>query len=317
MLSRVQASLRLLRVAQLLAAAATFAAPPYAAYAQAPASPAESPPARDVDAVIASTEYKELVREGMLKYTRGFWPEARAYFLKAHELAPNARTLRGLALVCYDSHQYVDAIDYAEQSLAHTVQPLNDKMREELSQLVQQAQAATVHVELVTSPADAEVQADGKPVKRRSDGSVWLDPGAHELAFAAPGYWNETRNLPADTGLQVRLEVALKSRTAQEPTRVAGPASTPSAPASSTLPWVLFGVSTAVAAGGGVMLAVDQASSGDATALTPLGGVLLGVGAVGMIVSVTWGLSPRSESPQAATAHLQLSPLGVRCAGTF
>jgi tetratricopeptide (TPR) repeat protein len=281
---------------------------------------AEPPPAaRDAEVVIASAEYKELVREGMLKYTRGFWPEARAYFLKAHELAPNARTLRGLALVCFDSYHYVDAIDYAEQSLSHPVQPLNDKMIEELKQLSQQAQNLVTRAQLITTPADAELRVDGALVRRRADNSVWLDPGEHDLSVAAPGYWGETRRLQLGEDRQPRLEIALKSRSAETPTRVAAPSTNSPAPIRSKLPWVVVGISGAVAAAGGVMLAVDLAGRGDrdASALTPLGAAMLGVGAVGLVVGLTWSLWPQAESELAASARLQISPLAIQCSGVF
>ncbi|HTU61714.1 MAG TPA: hypothetical protein VMF89_24830, partial [Polyangiales bacterium] len=175
----------------------------HSAHAQAPA---------DAEAVMASAEYKDLVRDGMLKYTRGLWDEARAYFLKAHALAPNARTLRGLALIGYDSQHFVQAIDYAEQSLVHPVQPLNDKMKEEAKKLIDQAQSQVARAELITTPADAEVRVDGAPVTRRADGTVWMDPGAREISVSAQGYLTETRRLELSEQQQTRLEIALTSR---------------------------------------------------------------------------------------------------------
>jgi hypothetical protein len=283
-----------------------------AAYAQ--AEPEKTP--QDVEKVIASDEYKELVREGMLKYTRGFWPEARAYFLKAHQLAPNARTLRGLALVSYDSRHYVDASDYAEQSLAHAVQPVNDKMAEELKQLISQAKALIVRAELVTTPSAAELRVDGMLVARRADGSLWLDPGEHELSVSAPGYFSDTRKLQAEAEHPMRIEIALKS-SAVTSVQVAAKPARARAEERSALPWVVVGISGAVAAAGGIMLAVDQSSSdGKSSAWSPLGGALLGVGAVGVIVGLTWSLSPESEEAP-ARAQLRLSPLAAQLSGTF
>lgn len=283
-----------------------------AAYAQ--AEPEKTP--QDVEKVIASDEYKELVKEGMLKYTRGFWPEARAYFLKAHQLAPNARTLRGLALVSYDSRHYVDAIDFAEQSLAHSVHPVADKMAEDLKQLVSQAQNLIGHAQLVTTPSAAELRVDGALVARRADGSIWLDPGEHELSVSAPGYFAETRRLHAEAERPVRVEIVLKS-SAVTPVQVAVRPAQAHSQERSALPWVVVGISGAVAAAGGVMLALDQSSTdGKSSALTPLGGALLGVGAVGVIVGITWSLSPRTEEAP-ATASLQLSPVAAQLSGTF
>jgi hypothetical protein len=277
---------------------------------------AHAQPAPDPEAVIASAEYKELVREGMLKYTRGLWDEARAYFQKAHQLAPNARTLRGLALVAYDSHHYVEAIDRAEQSLAHRVAPVTDKMKAELEQLMQQAQAQVVHAELITTPADAALRVDGVPVPRRADGTVWLDPGDHALTVSAPGHLDDTRPLQLAEARQLRLEIALRSSSADLATRAAAPAAEARAPERSPLPWVVAGVSAAVAAAGGVMLAVDQANEGSSAA-TPLGAAVLGVGAVGVIVGITWSLAPHADSERAPAARLRLGPTAIQYSGTF
>lgn len=280
--------------------------------AQAQAEPQRS---ADAEAVMASNEYKDLVREGMLKYTRGLWDDARAFFLKAHELAPNARTLRGLALVGYDSKHFVQAIDYAEQALVHPVQPLTDKMKEELKKLTDQAQSQVARAELITTPANAELRVDGVLVARRADGTVWLDPGAREISVSAPDYLTETRRVELAEQQQARLEVALTSRTAAEPAHIATPAPKQRAQERSPLPWVLVGVSVGVAAVGGVMFGVDQAD-GSASVGTPLGVALLGVGAAGTIVGITWSLWPR-ESERATSARLSVRPLAIQCSGTF
>jgi hypothetical protein len=308
MLCPVLGSTRSLPLAALCALAVTISA----GVAHAQAKPAK--PAGEVETVLASDEYKELVRQGLLKYTRGFWDDARTYFLKAHELAPNARTLRGLALVSYDRHDHnVEAIDYAEQSLAHPVQPLNEKMKDELKLLIEQAEAQVVRAELVTTPADAELRVDGVQVSRRADGTVWLDRGEHVLSVSAPGHVDDARRLQLGDERQLRLEIALQPRTAAAPAHIAAPSTQPRAPERSALPWVVFGVSAGVAAAGGVVLAADAGASG----LTPLGVTLLGVGAVGAIVGITWSLSARSDSERAPSARLQLSPASIQCSGTF
>jgi hypothetical protein len=315
MLASVFGFTRSIRFARLGTLAAVLVTSSHA-LAQAPADPAQP---RDVEAVIASPEYRELVREGMLKYTRGLWAEARAYILKAHELAPNARTLRGLALIGYDSHHYVEAIDYAEQSLAHTVQPLNDKMVEEVKQLIQQAESQVARVEVAVTPEQAVLQLDGARVSRRGDGKVWMDPGVHELTLSAPGYVSETRRVQLEVDRAARIELALEPSVAEAPLLSAAPTQQPRVQESSALPWVVVGVSAALLVGGGAMFIADQTGSGNAGSgvLTPLGAALAGVGAVGMIVGITWSLSPRSEQEPSSSASLQLSPFGARLRGSF
>lgn len=275
------------------------------------AEPAKT--AADTEAVIASAEYKALIREGMLRYTRGLWDEARAFFHKAHELAPNARTLRGLALISYDSKRFASAIDYGEQSLAHPVQPLTDKMKEELKNLLDQAQRQVARAELIVRPADAEVRVDGALVDRRADGRLWLDPGAHQLSVSAPGYRSETRSLQLGEQQSARLEVTLSSL---HPIASARLASTEDKrePTSATLPWIVTGLSLGVAVAGGAILIVDQNNGG--SGWSPLGAALLGVGAAGAIVGTTWALWPRDKE-RATSARLSISPLAIQCSGTF
>lgn len=294
-----------------LALQATSAPP-----ARAEPSPPSAATTPDTEAIIASPEYKELVREGMLKYTRGFWEEALAYFRKAHELAPNARTLRGLALVCYDSHRYVEAIDYAEQALHHSVQPLNERMSADLAQLLQQAQAVVAHVQLVTHPAAAELRIDGKPLARRADGDILVDPGPHHLTVSAQGFVTNTRRLEFAEGSQYALRVELSPRTAAAAARVATAQPRATAPASSSaVPWVVIGASAAVAATGGILIAIDQ-RDGSST-MTSAGAVLLAVGGLGLAAGLTWRLWPSAEPERAHVAQLRVGPAALHIRATF
>jgi tetratricopeptide (TPR) repeat protein len=296
----------------------------------------------EADVTASSAEYKELVRQALQQYTLGRWSESRVFFLKAHALSPNARTLRGLALVCYESRHYVEAIEYAEQSLTSTAQPLAPQMRTELEQLVGQARSFVGRARVVTRPEQAELRVDGKLVKPGADGTIMLDPGEHELVAAAPGHELVSRTIAIDSGDEVRFDLALAQRVDKTaPT----PSDSEAAPGSDAgpidmaalAPWLVIGASAAFVVAGGILLAMgesDRSTVNDARApqtwddikgaydraptLLAIGGVLLGVGIAGAATGLTWKfyLQPQAEE-KGPSAKLNLTPGGVRVSGTF
>jgi Flp pilus assembly protein TadD len=83
-------------------------------------------PAPSAQDTVASTEadspaYREAIEHGLAEYRAGNFAEARALFLRAHAISPNARTLRGLGIVEYELRNYAEAIVRLRQALASTV----------------------------------------------------------------------------------------------------------------------------------------------------------------------------------------------------
>lgn len=289
-------------------------------------------------AVLGSSEYKELVRRALEMYTLGRWEQSRALFQEAHTRAPNARTLRGLALVCYESRQYRDAIDYATQAIAHAVLPLNPQMRAELEQLSEQARGLQARLTVELTPKEAELAIDGKPAQREPDGTIALDPGEHTLAARASGHQHKQQVLQLEPSARLHLQIALTRQRitpiVHEP-GLQNPAE-PTSELAALAPWIVVGASAAVAIGGAVMLGLgeaDRVSVRDAKApmvwsdvqgayeraptLFALGGVMLGVGIAGVAAGISWKLWLQPQSERQPSAELRLTPAGVQLAGSF
>src|SRR5437868_2687260 len=107
-------SLFFARVALALSLAAATNQVALAAPAAAPVvkEPAESP------------QYRALLEEAVGEYDARRYEEARALFRRAHDLSPNARTLRGIGMASFELREYVEALRSLEGSLADKRRPL-------------------------------------------------------------------------------------------------------------------------------------------------------------------------------------------------
>jgi hypothetical protein len=157
------------------------------------------------------TEYRALIRQGLEEYDAQNFAEARALFLRAHELSPNARTLRGLGMVEFELRNYVDSIARLEQALASSVRPLDGDLRRETEQLLVRARSYIASVELVIEPSSLQgvhVTLDGDAVDR-SQATLTVSVGEHALLVQAPGYEDERRNLSIKGAERQRVVVQL------------------------------------------------------------------------------------------------------------
>ncbi|MET0391284.1 MAG: hypothetical protein ABW321_35250, partial [Polyangiales bacterium] len=217
-------------------------------------------------------EYTASIRRALEEFERGHWEEARTFFAAAHARNPSARTLRGLALTAYELRAYVDAIALFEQALTDQRQPLTARMRSECESFAAHARQFVTRAQIALEPAEAQLDVDGKPVTRQPDGTLGLDPGRHEISARAEGYRAATRIVHADgspLALTLQLEpahapelpppaaatpVATPAPAAPPPAALAGEPSTGSS--SPSWPWIVIGGSAAVAAVGGVFIAL-------------------------------------------------------------
>jgi hypothetical protein len=299
--------------------------------------------ADDVSGQVPSTQYEETIQRGLHEFALEHWVEAKVLFAQAHALRPNARTLRGLGLACYELRQYVQAIEYFEAALVNGMQPLTPEMTSDVHTFLARAREFVSHIRLEVQPLTAELVIDGQPPPRLgADGSYSLDPGSHEIVVSAAGFEPHSRTLFAEGGKTMRLIVALKPlRSSYEapaplsaPAASTGSKSPAEAPEPSYLgPWLLVGISGTVAVAGGVMLGVAAANKdrvenadGDAVwsdyagsyetgnALFPIGSVMLGVGLAGVAAGLGWRFMISPETPQSGAA-LQVSPCCVRISG--
>jgi len=153
-------------------------------------------------------EYREAVRLGLAEYDGQNYLEARAQFLRAHEIFPNARTLRALGLAEFALHNYPIAIGRLEGSLASNVRPLDPDLRRSVTDTLATARHYVDRVVLQVEPRSASVWVDGLPMTL-TDGVLLLSVGDHMLEFRMPARQTEYRRLIVQGGAAQVVEVTL------------------------------------------------------------------------------------------------------------
>jgi hypothetical protein len=153
--------------------------------------------------------YPQVVQRAISEFEAGHWDEARALFRRAHELSPNARTWRGLAITAFELRRYVDAVRELEAALLDVRKPLTETQRQELAELLLRARAFVSTYQLHVQPAAARVSIDGA-TSQASPSELLLDPGLHTLVFTATGYDEQQLELRAEAGKSQELSVELR-----------------------------------------------------------------------------------------------------------
>lgn len=139
--------------------------------------------------------YRPTIERALQEFDLGHFEEARREFTKAHELFPNARTLRGLGFSEFELRNYVDCVSRLEGALASEVRPLNDAQRHETRALLARARDYVGEIKLELSPANTQVLLDGMPLPMEALHPLLLNVGMHELEFRAEGRVHERRSL--------------------------------------------------------------------------------------------------------------------------
>jgi tetratricopeptide (TPR) repeat protein len=171
----------------------------------APASAAAQEPSAEVPG------YREAVTEALAEFDAGHFLEARRHFTRAHELFPNARTLRGLGVVAYELRHYADSVRFCEQALAARTKPLEGPLREGTERLLVRARNLVAQLTIRAQPASTQVAVDGATPRPLSAAPMLLDPGDHQLEFEAPGFAPERRALTVIGGESESWKIALRS----------------------------------------------------------------------------------------------------------
>jgi hypothetical protein len=183
-----------------------------AAFAQAPAgtsAPAPAPAASASTPGAAGEDYKQLIAAALVEFDAHRYEEARALFLRAHALAPSARTLRALGNVEFELRHYVRSVHYLRAALASREHPLTPEMQGEAQQGLTRALSYTGRFQLDLQPPGAVLTIDGKAPEFETDGALLLDMGRQELTVSAPGYVTEHKVVTVEGGENQRLEIGL------------------------------------------------------------------------------------------------------------
>lgn len=176
---------RALVIVAVLSPASTLCAqaPVGAAERAAPSEAVVRAPAPEVEA-----EYRDVVSRAVSEFDAGRWAEARALFLRAHELWPSARTFRTLGMTSFELRAYVQAASELRSALDDPRRALPNDQRAQVAALLEQTRAFVGSYRVRLSPASAELQVDGVPVPLSADQTLVLEIGRHELRARADGY---------------------------------------------------------------------------------------------------------------------------------
>jgi hypothetical protein len=153
--------------------------------------------------------YKEAITHAVAELEAGNFPEAREEFRRAHDIFPNARTLRGLGTVEFELRNYAECVRLLQEALASTVKPLEGTLRAEAEALLKRAQRYLGAVRLVLEPSSATVVVDGTPVELGPEGILLLEVGAHTLEAKAVGHTPERRVVQVEGGGRMDLTISL------------------------------------------------------------------------------------------------------------
>ncbi|MEY4510383.1 MAG: hypothetical protein RLZZ450_2505 [Pseudomonadota bacterium] len=185
-----------------------------------------APTARAQDGAQEVPGYRAIVEEALTEYTAQNYLEAMTLFVRAHELWPNARTLRGLGVVSFELHRYSDSVSFLQQALAAAEKRLDGTMRSDTERLLARARGFVAKIDVSSVPVDAQVRVDGEPSPRTVSGALLLDVGKHQLEFSAPGYDPKHLSYTVVGGEELLWKVSLR-RTG---TRLESPSGWPAVP---------------------------------------------------------------------------------------
>ncbi|GAB4114048.1 MAG: hypothetical protein OHK0013_49110 [Sandaracinaceae bacterium] len=141
--------------------------------------------------------YQRLITDAVGEFDAGRWEEARALFAQAHEIAPSARTLRGMGMCAFELRDYDEAVRLLSEALLDTRRPLTRRQRTEVEDLVRRARAFLGRFRIVTEPPGATIWIDDAPVAPDAEGVIALEVGMHVIEARLDGH----------APLQRRLEV--------------------------------------------------------------------------------------------------------------
>src|SRR6266700_2339843 len=172
------------------------------------APPSATPPV--VKEPAESPQYRALLEEAVSEYDARRYEEARALFRRAHDISPNARTLRGIGMASFELREYVEALRSLEASLVDKRRPLTPTQRQQVEVLLERTRAFVGRFFIKTTPKEALLRVDGAPVALESDGSLLLSFGRHSLTAEAPGSSPENREINVIGGERQELEFQLR-----------------------------------------------------------------------------------------------------------
>src|ERR1700690_1915721 len=136
----------------------------------------------------ADARYRSTLKDALAEYDASHFEEARILFRRAHEINPNARTLRSIGMASFELRDYVAAVRALTAALVETRKALNSEQRTHAQGLLERSRMYVDIYSLKISPADARVLIDGRAPDAEPDGTVLLGFGTHNLEVSKPGF---------------------------------------------------------------------------------------------------------------------------------
>jgi hypothetical protein len=161
--------------------------------------------------------YKELIEQALSEFKHKNWPEARVLFTRAHELNPNARTLRGMGIVSFEMRDYLNAVINLKAALDDTRQALTDVQRKECDGLLMRARTYVGVYTLKLDPPETRVLLDGGEPMRDDQGHLLVAFGEHTLVGKAAGREDTTLRLNVQGGERGEIALILPVERPPEP----------------------------------------------------------------------------------------------------
>jgi hypothetical protein len=157
----------------------------------------------------ADAAYRAVLAEAVTEYGGGRYEEALALFRRAHDLRPNARTLRGIGMAAFEAREYVLARESLRAALEDAREPLTEEQRAHAEQLIGRTDAFIGRYALRATPSEVSIRVDGRPTVLDVNGELLLDVGNHSIVIEAPGHGPRTLELPVLGGERQELTVEL------------------------------------------------------------------------------------------------------------
>ena len=162
----------------------------------------------------ADARYRSALKDALAEYDASHFEEARILFRRAHEINPNARTLRSIGMASFELRDYVEAVRTLSASLVETRKALSLDQRAHVQGLLERSRMFVDIYTLKISPADARVLIDGRAPDSEPDGTLLLGFGSHNLEVSKPGFVLRTLVVNVHGGERKDLTMTLERKPA-------------------------------------------------------------------------------------------------------
>jgi hypothetical protein len=161
---------------------------------------------------------RALIEQGKAQRLAGDEAGALASFERAHALAPSPETFGSMGASEYNLNRMVEAEAHVTEALRSGSDPWVQRNRAKLTSILQTVKSQLGWLELVGTPAGAEVEVAGRAVGRLPlPGRVRVIAGEVNVRLAMPGYRVARRDVDVDYDQVTRINIDLEKATTGDP----------------------------------------------------------------------------------------------------